>query len=362
MSKIPTARRPSFSAGVMSNLRAAAGEGQGEPLSLLLSEIDEDPDQPRRRFDDGELASLADSIRERGVVQPIVVRPPADGRYVLAFGARRYRAAKLAGLKSIPAVVRARGADGFAEQLIENQQRSNLSNRELAEAIERLAASGKTNKQIAVFCALKDYQVAAFRAVGKFPDILRDRLDGSDVRALYDLHRQYTKTPEPIAAALEGASDTLTITDARRILESVTGKSSGSIVLERRRQDADASEPASSDAADDTPQPGGEATDNVAETAPNTPAEGAAKTIEDLHGASVVTETVTKRRTRGGSDSPAQPAVAALPVFLVKSGGGDEIGRLVTDRRAEAPGWALVAFAAGVEEVALDDLRIVRIE
>jgi ParB family chromosome partitioning protein len=84
----PRARLPE---AMRVNLRAAIAH-PGEALRLSLADIGEDPHQPRTVFDAAELQSMADSIRAHGVVQPIVVRPPVNGRYLLAFGARRLRA------------------------------------------------------------------------------------------------------------------------------------------------------------------------------------------------------------------------------------------------------------------------------
>lgn len=105
---------------------------------LLLDRIDANPDQPRKEFSPEKLAELADSIREHGVVQPIIVRPRGD-RYEIVAGERRWRAAKLAGLEKIPALARE-----FTEQklmeiaLIENLQRADLNPLEEAEAYRRL--------------------------------------------------------------------------------------------------------------------------------------------------------------------------------------------------------------------------------
>jgi len=78
----------------------------GRPRLIPLSQIDEDHDQSRRLFGEEELTQLADSIRLVGILQPIVVRPgEAWGRYFIIMGARRYRAARLAGLDSVPAIV-----------------------------------------------------------------------------------------------------------------------------------------------------------------------------------------------------------------------------------------------------------------
>ena len=126
------AKKASFAAASFANLRAAAGEGEGEPLRIALVDIDEDSNQPRRAFDLAELEGMALTIREKGVLQPVSVRPPQGGRYTLVFGARRFRAAKLAGQADIPAIVVPEGQRDFAAQVIENQQRANLSNSELA--------------------------------------------------------------------------------------------------------------------------------------------------------------------------------------------------------------------------------------
>jgi ParB family chromosome partitioning protein len=91
----------------------------GAPLRLPIATIDEDPDQPRQEFDDDSLAELAETIKERGVRQPVSVRahPSEPGRWMLNFGARRLRASKLAGLSEIPAFVdqTANSVDQFIE-------------------------------------------------------------------------------------------------------------------------------------------------------------------------------------------------------------------------------------------------------
>lgn len=229
------AKKATFAAASFSNLRAAAGESAGEPLRIPLVDIDEDPKQPRQTFDQAELESLALTIRDRGILQPIGVQPPADGRYVLVFGARRLRASKLAGQADIPAVIVPEGQRDFATQVIENQQRANLSNSELAAAVNQLAAEGKQGKEIAAICNLKDWQIAAYRAVVKLPDFLLQRLNHGDMRAIYDLYRAWQKHPAPIQDAMPDEGTFLTITEARRIIGAVTGKATGSVVLDRER-------------------------------------------------------------------------------------------------------------------------------
>lgn len=363
--------RATFAAASFGNLRAASGEGQGEALRLMLADIIEDPDQPRRAFDQAELESLAESVRLKGVVQPIVVRPPVDGRYMLAFGARRFRASKMAGVKDIPAVIRAKSDDDYAAQVIENQQRSNLSNSELATAIERLSSDGNNNKQIAAICNLKDYQVAAFKQAGNFPAELRERMDTADMRALYDLFRQWGKTPAEVIDALPEADTFITITEARRIIGSITGKPTGSIVLDRQAAPAPASVPSSPPApvANGSGEPApveakladregfdfSRPKSSPATSAPSAPeADG---NQEQSPAPAPASDPVTPK-----APAPApQAAVIAAPTFIV-SGKGAAQGALVVDRKAEREGWALVRFPTGIEEVALDELRIVRIE
>jgi len=106
---------------------------------LDLDKISPCADQPRRTFDQGTLLELAMSIRERGVLEPIVVRPKADGRYEIVMGERRWRASQLAGLTQIPAVVRElNDEEASTDALLENFQREDLNPVERARAIKKL--------------------------------------------------------------------------------------------------------------------------------------------------------------------------------------------------------------------------------
>jgi ParB family chromosome partitioning protein len=109
-------------------------------LEVALHRIERNPDQPRAAFDEAQLAELAASIAVHGVVQPIVVRERADGGYELIAGERRLRAAKLAGLETIPAVVRDAGdaSSSLELALTENLQREDLNAIETALAYREL--------------------------------------------------------------------------------------------------------------------------------------------------------------------------------------------------------------------------------
>ena len=118
---------------------------------LSVDEIKPNPDQPRSRFDDNALEELAVSITEVGVLQPIVVARDGDGNHFLIAGERRWRAARLAGLRTIPAVVRgATGETTLVEALVENLQRQDLTPLEEAHAYKQLLENaGMSQEDIA---------------------------------------------------------------------------------------------------------------------------------------------------------------------------------------------------------------------
>ena len=108
--------------------------------TLLLREIEPDPEQPRKRFDDDALNQLADSIVENGLLQPIAVRPKKVGPgYIIIAGERRWRAARLAGLVEVPVIIKdVTDEQAAALALIENLQREDLDPIEVAEGCRQL--------------------------------------------------------------------------------------------------------------------------------------------------------------------------------------------------------------------------------
>jgi ParB family chromosome partitioning protein len=112
----------------------------GRLRDIDLHDIHPNPGQPRKHFDDASLAALAESIRERGVLQPIIVQPRSAGGYELIAGERRWRAAKIAGVETIPALVAPRvdGAQSIELALIENVAREDLGVIEEARTIAAL--------------------------------------------------------------------------------------------------------------------------------------------------------------------------------------------------------------------------------
>jgi len=122
-----------------STLKQVQSKSRDELHHLPLDVIRPGRYQPRSVFDEEKLAELADSIRAQGVVQPVVVRPVGDDQYELIAGERRWRAAQMAGIDDIPAVLRdVSDEDSVAMALIENIQREDLNPLEEATALRRL--------------------------------------------------------------------------------------------------------------------------------------------------------------------------------------------------------------------------------
>jgi len=137
------------------DLASATGTSPGLPSTLLLADLVPGQYQPRTRMDEGALYELAESIKAQGIMQPILVRQLKDGanqgKYEIIAGERRFRAAKLAGLDSVPVLVRdVPNEAAAAMSLIENIQREDLNPLEEAQGLQRLVKEfGLTHEQVA---------------------------------------------------------------------------------------------------------------------------------------------------------------------------------------------------------------------
>ena len=126
--------KPQSNSGQIGNIPVA-----GAISEILLNEIITNPDQPRKVFDEAKLEELAESIRNHGIIQPVTVRKTARNKYELITGERRYRASKMAGLKSIPAFIREADDIQVMEMaLVENIQRQDLNAIEIAFSYQKL--------------------------------------------------------------------------------------------------------------------------------------------------------------------------------------------------------------------------------
>ena len=169
-------RRPALGKGIESLLgprlqMAPAPEATGKPLEIALDRIDRNPNQTRSNFDEEKLGELAQSIAATGVVQPVVVRELAGGRYQLIMGERRWRASQAAGKATIPAIVRQVSDEQALEMtIVENLQRADLNPMEQARAFERLSREFKlTQEQMAVRTGKDRASVGNFLRLLKLP-------------------------------------------------------------------------------------------------------------------------------------------------------------------------------------------------
>ena len=164
-----------------------------EPEPFFYCDIDSirpNPYQPRRRFSDQELKGLSNSIREKGIIQPVVVRAVSTG-YELIVGERRWRAARLAGFKRVPVVLKnISGAEMVETALVENIQREDLNPLEKADAYHRLIKEfGLTQQEAAKRLGQERSTVANFLRLRKLPkpiqaDIINNSLTMGHARAL----------------------------------------------------------------------------------------------------------------------------------------------------------------------------------
>jgi ParB family chromosome partitioning protein len=180
-----------------------------QALELSLDQIDPNPFQTRTIIQEQALGELAASIREAGVIQPILVRPAAEGRYQLIAGQRRVLASKLAGKTTIPAVVAVlNDAQALEATIIENLQRADLSPIEQAHAFDRLGREFQmTQEQMAIRTGKDRATVANFLRLLRLPADLQVHVaDGSlsfgHARALLSLenHEQMRRAAQRVLA------------------------------------------------------------------------------------------------------------------------------------------------------------------
>ena len=177
-----------------SSVAGSASEVKGDVTGLAnlpVAAIEPHPDQPRRHFDEDALAELAGSIASRGVIQPVIVRPLVGGRYQIVAGERRWRAAQIAQVHEIPALIRdLEEQEVTALALIENVQREDLNAVEEARAYHRLSEQqGMTQADIAKLVEKSRSHVANLQRLLSLPESVLDhieegRLDMGHARAL----------------------------------------------------------------------------------------------------------------------------------------------------------------------------------
>ena len=180
----------------------------GKPLMLAPTRLYADPNNPRTDVPQGELDELADDIRQRGVLQPIVVAAPdEDGRYRIRFGSKRWRAAMQAGLDEVPVVFATRAHDAY-DQVAENLKRHSLSSIDLARFIRGQVEAGESNATVARRLVIDQTTVAHHLALLDLPPVLDAALKSgrcASPRTLYELARLHVDQPERVAELVRGS-------------------------------------------------------------------------------------------------------------------------------------------------------------
>jgi ParB family chromosome partitioning protein len=170
--RVQTPATPSYTAGPEPET--------GKPRELPVDLIDPNPYQTRKIFDEGSLAELAESIKANGVVQPILVRPRADGRFQLIAGERRWRASKLIEKKTIPAILRQVSDEQAMEiTIVENLQRTDLNPIEQARGFERLSREfNMTHEQISARTGKDRASISNYVRLLKLPSTVQQQVEG----------------------------------------------------------------------------------------------------------------------------------------------------------------------------------------
>jgi len=188
-----------------------AGHITGQALQVPTSLVYEDGNNPRTEFAEGDVDELADDIRDRGILQPIVVHPAdSAGRYRIHFGAMRLRAAMKAGLDVVPIVVRDAAADPYAA-VAENQKRHSLSPLDLARFIKGRAEAGESHAAISRKLGMDLTTVAHHLALLDLPAPVDHALKTglcTSPRTLYELSKLHEEKPGEVSALIAGGGIT----------------------------------------------------------------------------------------------------------------------------------------------------------
>lgn len=181
--------------------------------------VGRNPRNPRRYFDESELQDLASSIRQHGIVQPVVVRTTADNRFEIIAGERRWRAAQLAGLIEIPVIIRnVDDRTALEIAIVENVQRSDLNPLEEAMGYELLIADhGYTQNDLGEIIGKSRSHVANSLRLLKLPEPVREMLASGTLSAGHA--RALIPTSDPIALAKAVVAKGMSVRDAERLAQ-----------------------------------------------------------------------------------------------------------------------------------------------
>ena len=172
--------------GALMGMEDASAEAEKQPAREVdIQKIDINKEQPRKHFDEEKMRDLADSIRQHGVIQPLVVKPEANGRYTIIAGERRYRAARMVGLKQVPVVTKeVTDRELLQISMIENIQREDLNPLEEAQGIAALMEQfSLTQEEAAEILGRSRSAVANSLRLLNLPESVKKRIIAAELSA-----------------------------------------------------------------------------------------------------------------------------------------------------------------------------------
>ncbi len=212
-------------------LNALIPEKGVQVREIEVSLIKPGPEQPRRNFDEKALSELAQSIKEKGVLQPVIIRKAQQGGYFLIAGERRWRAAKEAGLKKIPAIIKDVDSSSALElALVENIQRDDLNPLEMAEAFQRLIDEfSYTQEELSKRVGKDRATIANYLRILNLPPeikelIVNDRISLGHAKAILSLPTK----PLQIEIAREVIKKGLSVRETERLCAAKKSRKAGS--------------------------------------------------------------------------------------------------------------------------------------
>ena len=205
--------------------------------TLNINEITPNKEQPRKTFDEAALEELADSIRQHGVLQPLLVRPLTSGGYQLVAGERRWRASRLAELKEVPVIIKELSdTEAMEIAIIENLQREDLNPIEEAEGLQALIDKcGYTQEQVATSVGKSRPAITNALRLLKLPEEVREMakdgtISAGHARALLAFDNQ----PMMIECANQIVSKKLTVRDVEKMAKRLATSSTKTKTAQRR--------------------------------------------------------------------------------------------------------------------------------
>ena len=205
--------------------------------TLNINEITPNKEQPRKTFDETALEELADSIRQHGVLQPLLVRPLTSGGYQLVAGERRWRASRLAELKEVPVIIKELSdTEAMEIAIIENLQREDLNPIEEAEGLQALIDKcGYTQEQVATSVGKSRPAITNALRLLKLPEEVREMakdgtISAGHARALLAFDNQ----PMMIECANQIVSKKLTVRDVEKMAKRPAASSTKTKTVQRR--------------------------------------------------------------------------------------------------------------------------------